>query len=492
MIGPSYSLKSLNTDAQKTVNWYTETDESGEGKSAQALCPTPGLRVFANAVGKLPVRGEWITNSRMFAVIGVTFYEVNADGTLTDRGTVVNDGKLVSMASSSTQLLIAAGGIAYVFTYATNIFLPLAVALFAGPVYKVGYCDGFFIALIQSSNEFQVSSPEDATAWDLSDITQISVFSDQVLSMIVDHRQIWLWGPHESVVYYDSGDELFPFDVVPGGFIEQGICAPESPAQLDNGIFWLGGQTQGRAIVWRANGYTPQRVSNHAVETAIQSYSRIDDAVGWAYQDQGHSFYALHFPTARKTWVYDIATNEWHERDRWNPMTGQSEAFHAQCHVFAFGKHLVGDWASGKIYEMNINILDDDGGPIRRERRAPHISSEQEWIFHHKVEIDVETGLGPIPPLTDGFGQPRAPLLNMSWSDDGAQTWSNEYSRECGNAGQYKTRVIFRRLGKSRDRVYKIVCTDPVPWRVTDAYLFATPGFASPTERISTQYQKAE
>jgi hypothetical protein len=480
----------VNQECQRAVNLYLEIDELGEGLSAQTLNPTPGLSVFANAPNDTPVRGFQKINNRCFAVIGAVFYEVLANGTLTNRGPVINDGKLASMSASPLQILIASGGTAYVFTLATNAFVALSSALFAGPVFQVGFIDGFFIALIQNSNQFQVSAPENATSWDLANIATISVFSDNVLGMLCDHRQLWLWGPHESVVYYDSGGELFPFDVVPGSFIEQGIAAGDSAVQLDNSVMWLGSSDRGDVIAWRANGYTPQRISNYGVETAWATYATVADAIGFSYTDQGHPFYVLYFPTANKTWVYDVSTNSWHERTRWNQVTALSEAFHAQCHILFNGLHLVGDYSSGNIYQMSTNIVTDNGGPIQRIRSAPHISSEQEWIFHHQLQIDVETGLGPQPPLLDGFGLPRAPQMMLRWSDDGGHTWSNLLTRSCGQAGKFKTRVIFRRLGKSRDRVYEISMTDPISWRIIDGYLRADPGFAEPTERISKQYQK--
>lgn len=456
-----------------------------------ALYPTPGLEIFAQSLVDTPCRaGLFRTSNRAFTVLGSRLFEVNLNGTLTPLGIVINDGLPVSMCASPLYLTIASGGLVYYFVLATNTFVSLPTELFLGPVLQVGFCDGFFIALISQSNKFQISAPEDVTSWDPTDSTTISVFSDNVIGMIVDHRQIWFFGPQESVVYYNSGGALFPFDVVPGGFIEQGLASSNCIVQADNSVFWLGSQDKGNGMFWRANGYTPARVSNHAVEFAWQSYDTIADCIGYSYQDQGHTFCVLYFPTAKKTWVYDIATNMWHERDRWVPASGISIAHPSNCHTFIWGKHLVGDPYSGTIYHMSITIPTDNGDPIRRVRRAPYISSEQQWILHHYMQLDCEVGLGPIPPLLDGFGNARDPQVMLRWSDDGAKTWSTEHIRGAGQAGKYKARVIWRRLGKSRARVYEISTSDPIAWRIADAYLKATPGFDDPTERISKQYIK--
>ena len=287
------------------------------------------------------------------------------------------------------------------------------------------------------------------------------------------HRELVLGGITKSVVYYNSGS-LNIFDVIPGSLIEQGTSAAFSPVNLDNTVYWLGGDERGAAIVWKAEGYTPKRVSNHAIEFAMQGYSTISDAIAYPYQDQGHSFYVLYFPTADATWVFDVATQMWHERGFFT--AGSFEAHHSRNHTFVFNKHLVGDWDSGNVYEMSIDFLDDAGTSIRRVRRAPHISNEQKWIFYNKLQVDVEVGLGPTPPLLDGGGNPRDPQLMLRWSNNGAKTWSNIHTRGFGKTGEYNKRAIWRRLGRSRDRIFELSETDAVPVRIAEAYLEVSPG----------------
>src|SRR5262249_41933529 len=229
-------------------------------------------------------------------------------------------------------------------------------------------------------------------------------------------------------VYYDSGSSSI-FDVNPNaGVIEQGLEAAASPSKLDNTVYWLGNDERGAAVAYRANGYTPQRISNHAIECAWSPYPTRKDAIGYSYQEQGHSFWVLQFPSGKGTWVFDAATQMWHERAYLK--SGALEGHLGQNHVYAFGKHLVGDRQSGNIYEMSLALYDDAGKAIRRVRRAPHISVEQQWIFHNQLQVDVETGLG----LQSGQGSD--PKLMLRWSDDGGKTWSNEYMASAGKAGQ--------------------------------------------------------
>jgi len=60
------------------------------------------------------------------------------------------------------------------------------------------------------------------------------------------------------------------------------------------------------------NGYVPTRISTHAVENTLVN-QKIDDAIAWTYQLEGHECYVISFPSLDLTWVYDISTTMWHK-----------------------------------------------------------------------------------------------------------------------------------------------------------------------------------
>lgn len=511
LIGPSYSSQALNADCQTTMNWYPEIIESGIGKSSMALYPTPGTKLFV-ALPNGPVRKLLEINGRTFFVAGPNFGEIFANGTNAVYFAVANDTLPCTMAASPQQVLIASGGSLYVYQLLTA---PNSLNLTAGqfavidpnnfssptaapnPVSRVEFMDGFFIALLANSQTFYLSNPFDATNWPGLQKLIVSVSSDNVVSMIVNQRRLALLGRKTSVIYYDSGSSSI-FDVDPSGTIENGTEAMNSVVKLDNSIFWLDRDDRGAGVVRRMAGYTPLRVSNHAVEFAIQGYPKADDAVGYGYQDQGHSFYVLNFPTAQHTWVYDVSTGMWHERGYWNAGIGAFSAHKSQTHAFAFGRHLVGDLSSSNVYDMEIPqvvgsdyaFVTDNGNPIRHVRRAPHVSLEFQRIFYNDLYIEAETGLGPQPPLRDGSGDPRDPPLILRWSKDSAHTWSNEYILNCGQAGKFKKRIRKARLGSSKTgMVIEISASDPIPWRLVEGYLNADPGL-KPSGRLAKEYAK--
>jgi hypothetical protein len=104
------------------------------------------------------------------------------------------------------------------------------------------------------------------------------------------------------------------------------------------------------------------------VEFALNQFPRVDDAIAWAYQDEGHSFYVLLLPTPPPrdafgvdwtTWVYDVATGVWHERALWDDTRLRWLPHYGRCHAYAIGKHLIGDRASGVIYEYSLQLRED-------------------------------------------------------------------------------------------------------------------------------------
>lgn len=469
-----------------------------------ALYPTPGTQKFVTLPGA-PVRGQLEINGREFAVSGTNFCEIFANKTFNVIAQIANDLLPVSMVASPQQLLIASGGNLYVYQLQTQAGVAIGTGV-AGTFNQVPntnfslpdgsngnpsiveYMDGFFVVLLRNSQVFYISILFDATNWPGLQKIIVSVFSDNVNSIIVNQRRLYVGGRKRSTVYYDSGSSNI-FDVDPSGTIENGIVSVFANCRLDNSVFWLDQDERGSGIVRRASGYTPVRVSNHAIEFAMQGYPTISDCVAYSYQDQGHAFAVFTFPTAQKTWVYDVATGMWHERGYWNVNSGTFSAHKSQNHAFAFGLHLVGDPSSGNIYQMSINFFDDSDNPIKRVRRAPHIGMEFKRMYFSELNIDVETGLGPEPPLLDGAGNPRDPMLMLRWSKDYTKTWSNEYQLPCGQAGQYRKRVRRSRMGSSKTgMVFEISVTDPIPWRIVEGYLEATNFQAQ--ERLVKQYAK--
>lgn len=393
------------------------------------------------------IEGGTAGSGTVTAISGGVATAISLNGT----GTGYSDASGVITDANSPSL--GAGLTITVTVLAGDTVRPITDDVFLGAT-TCGFIDGYIVFNQPNSQIFWITLIY-STVIDPLGFASAEGNPDNLLSLLVDHREIWLFGDVSTEVWYDSGNANFPFSFIQGAYISHGIAAPFSAQRLDNTTFWLGNDEFGRGIVWRANGYAPVRISNFAMEQAIQRYPTITDATAWTYQQDGHSFYVLDFPSGDATWVYDAATGTWHERAYLGTLTVNDGQFHRgrpNTHTFAFGKHLVGDWETGYLYALSPSVFDDDTREVKRLRRAPFINSEHKRIFFSQFELDMEVGMGN----PGGGPAPADPQISLRWSDDGGYTWSSYLTVSMGRSGAYRTRVIWRRLGQARQRVFEV------------------------------------
>ena len=293
---------------------------------------------------------------------------------------------------------------------------------------------------------------------------------DLVQAVASNNREVWVFGAGTTEIWYDAATVPFPLAPIQGAYNEIGCIAPFSIAKLDNSLFWLGADPRGYGIIYRNQGYTGKRISTHAVEYAIQHYGDISDAVAYTYQEEGHAFYVLNFPTANATWVFDVATNAWHERASWK--NGSFMRHRGQCQMNFNNQTIVGDFENGNIYAMDLDVYADNGSIqkwVRSWRPIPPNQNNLKRTAQHTLQLTCESGVGL------NLGQGEDPQVMLRWSDDGGHTWSNEFWISMGKIGEYGRRAIWRRLGmttKLRDRIYEVSGTDPNKIVIVGAELF--------------------
>ena len=468
ILGQSYVARSVNAADSRMVNLFPEATPQA-GKTAGFLNRAPGLRLLAT-LGTGPIRGLWSPDPNglyAYVISGNTFYRIDTSYTAEAYGYVSGTGQ-VSMADNGTQLFIASNPDGYIFNMTTLIFAPITDVDFPGAV-TVGYLDGYFVFNEPNSQRVWTTVLLDGSSVDPLDFASAEGSPDGLVSLIIDHREAWLFGTNSVEVWYDAANAGFPLTRIQGAYNEIGCVAAYSVAKLDNGVFWLGGDARGEGIVYRTNGYKGQRISTHAIEWQIQQYGDISDAIGYTYQQDGHAFYVLIFPSAGATWVYDVATDNWHERAAW--VNGAYTRHRSNCQMAFNHQVIVGDYNDGRIYAFDLETYSDDDQPQRWLRSWRALPQDQNTLVRtaqHSLQLDAETGVG----LNSGQGD--APEAMLRWSDDGGHTWSNEHWSSMGAIGAYGTRTFWRRLGmtnKLRDRVYEVSGTDPVKIAIVGANL---------------------
>jgi hypothetical protein len=505
ILGSSYVVRSVNAADNRMVNLFPEIIPEG-GKEPAFLNRAPGLKLL-NTVGTGPIRGLWAFSPNDgigFVVSGTELYKINNSYTATLIGSVSGTGP-VSMSDNGTQLFIACNGPSYIYNNTTGGFGQITDLDFPGAV-TVAYLDGYFVFNEPNSQKLWITTLLDGTSIDPLDFASTEGSPDGLLAVVSNFREIWAFGTNSIEVWFDSGATDFPLQRIQGAFNELGCAAPYSVAKMDNGLFWLGRDRRGQGIVYRANGYTGQRISTHAVEWQIQQYADLSDAIGYTYQQDGHSFYVLVFPTANTTWVYDVATQAWHERAGW--ANSEFTRHRGNCQMAFNNKILIGDFENGNVYAFDLTDYSDNGDIqkwLRTWRALPTGQNNLKRTAQHSLQLDIESGVGLSGYVIDETiylqteddlylitesndyliadqqaiaTQGADPQVMLRWSDDGGHTWSNEHWAPIGKIGEYYKRVFWRRLGmtlKLRDRVYEISGTDPVKIDIMGAELILSP-----------------
>ena len=453
-LGGQHKGFSPNQNTQETVNMFLEVDPSEENKLT--LYRVDGKKDFIE-LPKSPIYNMTEFRGALYAVAGDSIYKIielssgyrysligSADLTLNVTIAANNAGQLCFNSSYTNK--------AYVLDTNTDTLTQISNPAFYGSP-RVDYLDGYGVFVKPNSQQFYISALNDFSSFDALDFASDEADPDNLVTFIVDHRELILFGERTTTVWFNNGSADFPLSRRDGAEIEAGCAAALSVAKLDNTVFFLGRNVYGHGLVYRLNQYVPQIVSNRGIEQMINTFSRIDDAIAYAYQKNGHSFYVLTFPTANKTLVYDASIQDpemaWSVRETYN--LGRDRAI---CHIFAFNKHLVGDYLSGKIFELDENTHTDGGLPIVWSRTSAHIISDYKRIRHKEVVLNFQTGVG----LENGDD----PIIYLTYSDDGGHSYITPREASLGVIGQRKNRVMFSRLGQSRDRVYKVFGSAPV------------------------------
>lgn len=482
-VGASYTTRSIYQNDQECINFYPEIDptkQPGE-RGIVALYPTPGLVTEITFPIEAEVRGMRALSGLQYAiaVCGNRVYRIDTSLAYTQVGTLLSISGPVSisdnqMSAEGLTAYIVDGANRYYYVVASNTFVTLPSTDGAWQGASVtDVVDGYIVYNdpdTQNWSSTDLDSPLSTQAW----FGTKNGSPDNIVSLIVDHRQVYLLGEVTTEVWVDVGSQItglltFPFQRVSGTASQNGCGAAFSVARFGDTFMFLSRDTLGTATIGIMAGYEYKRLSTHAVENSLVGVD-VSDARAWTYQVEGHEFYVITFPNADLTWVYDLATQQWHKWLYWDSPTATYHRHRANCGIAFANKNLVGDWENGKIYSLDFDAYTDAGDPIRRLRRAPHITTDLQRQFFEEFQIQFQPGVG----LSTGQGE--NPQAMLRWSNDGGSTWSNEHWTSIGRQGAYQNRAIWRRLGWSRDRIFEVAVSDPVKAVVVSANLKASAG----------------
>jgi len=438
--------KSRNVSSQGRTNLYAEVQRDNE-KGQLTFYPTPGLVTDIN-FGAYPSRGAHKKGDFRYLVNRDALWKVANDGSMTNVGTLATSAGRVDISDNGTQIIIVDGTNGYIYNTSTLAFAQITDPDWPGAD-TVTFLNGYFIVTKPNTGQFYISAIYDGLSWSALDFATAESNPDDLVRVIADNGQVVLFGPETTEFWSDSGALDFPLARVGAAAIEWGLAARWSLCKFMDSLIFLRKNRLGAVQVCVLSGYNAQPVSNPELDYVMSQYSAVSNATGFAYMISGHPFYQINFPSANESWVFDGLSKEWHKAE------SGGARHRGEIQLNFLDQSYVTDYENGKLYRFDDGAYTDDGQPIARELVTRHQSTGN-FSFLSKLWVEMEAGTGLLT------GQGSDPQLMMQYSKDGGHTWSNEIWVSFGEIGEYGVRATFRRLGRSRDWLFKFRITDPV------------------------------
>ena len=461
--GPFNVSRSPNFADQKLINLMPIMNDQHTAKDVGMFLMAPGLDLVVT-VGSGPIRGmRYVVHQNLvYVVSGNQVFTLDQYNRTNLIGTIGTATGPVSMIDNETQVALFDGAVGYYNKQATNLLFQIALPFTGGPV-SANVQDDCGVVSVQGTQSWYQSNLGDFSTWQALNFGVSAGEPDDIQSIVGIHREMWLIKNFTIEVWVNAGLNGFIFQQLQGIFMEVATPAPYSPAVIGEGIAFLSQNRQGQFSVCLTEGYRAVRISTDALDTIIQSYSVISDAIGYSYAQEGHQYYVLTFPTANATWVYDATLSAMAKSPMWHQRASLSNGIYnrhwGNCGVYFNGKHLVGDYRNGNVYSYDLDQPLDNGTQrkwVRSWRALPQPAPDVTQF--NSLMIDMETGIQDPPTAA-------SPVLMLRWSDDGGHNWTPYLQGSANALGVTATRVMFRRLGSTRrssglDRIFELSSSD--------------------------------
>lgn len=461
----SYKARSGLASAERVVNLYAEENPPQSG-SKVSLFRTPGATSWKNVGINYPIYGMIVVIEDLYVVCGITLFKIDPNKNLTNIGSMPVAPGRVMMTENGTQItILCESGLAFYYDIPTTTFAQITDGNYQLSN-SVTTLDGYTIFTAKDSQNFFWSKNLDTRIYSALDFAPANGESDNLVTCLNYKQQLILLGTRSTEIWYDTGNNPITFQRIDGALIKKGTNAKYTAVSDLTGVYFLGNDK----IVYQAQNYTPARISTYGVEKAIESYTTINDAYAFIYVQEGHRFYCLTFPSEGATWVFDVTTGLWHERESLSLMTMQPGAWLANNSIGFNNMILVGDKNdTGEIYELDLDNKTENGTPIIWIATSATQFDNYKRLVCNKFILWMNTGVG-----IDGTAQGSNPQVMMQTSVDGGKTWSNELWQPIGEIGAYLTEVWWDQVDFGRNLLIRITGSDPVVIAIIGAFLELT------------------
>lgn len=485
IVGQSLSSRSRQYSSQACINLYPEVTQGA--RSDAALMCWPGTKGLAyspygtgSKAGYFPTganRGLYVFKNELYEVrdeglykitstAGVLGYDGAVDyGNPTQIGIVTGTGRAVFADDGVTMVIVAD---AKVYTYDSTTFTevndsnlddPNAVAFLNNQWIYDGLDGGFIVSDVGNPASFNPLNYATAEA-----------LGDDLIRPYAFNQLLYLFGEKSTETWFNSGVGNPPFDRVEGGIIAKGIAGVYCICNTDQFLYFLGDDRN----VYQLTGSQIRSISPAAIAHEIENYTTVSDCFFFNLKLEGQDFIVITFPSEDITWCYSETANFWFQLT-----SGSTGGRHlANSYAFCYGKHIIGvtetpitystDLTKYSICEFDINTYTDvennyyvTNGTQIKERVISPINGDLlnkfgSRVAMNKLHLIMRTGVGI------ETGQGSNPVVMLSLSIDGGETWTQEYQVSIGSGGKYQTKVEWYHLDSFYDGTIKIRFSDPV------------------------------
>lgn len=452
-IGPSYQRSDRKTGVQRSVNLRLRAVEGGGEYTSFVLESVEGLRTLVTMPAE--IRGMHTTDEgRWFVVAGSTLYTVTSAGAYTAVGTLASSSGFVSMKSGLYQLVIVDGPSGYVFTFNTNTLAQITDPDWRGSRWVAELNGTFIFVPDDAPDQFYLSAIDDGSTFDALDFSSSDAQPDNIVTHRVMKNELFLFNARSTEVWVYSGDPDFPLVRYNSTPIDIGCVGLRAAVVTNDSMFWIGSTDKGAGLVYEMRGHSPLRVSQDAVEQAIASSTDITQARMWCYQIDGAEFVGLDAPGMSTAWVYNLATQQWHEQAR--NVAGAWVQWPVDQIVYFADTHFA---SSGAVLYVIDKALDTIGTePMVLERTWPHLmAGNMDPVSYRGLEVSMTTGNAAGGSVT------------LELSNDGGYVWGSPLRKALGAVGQRMARIRWLGLGSAIDRVFRLRWSSAGPTTIYSA-----------------------
>lgn len=453
--GGDFQHKSRPLSKQWTRNFWPQQIPNEKARSNYVLQSFYGLKIWKEFVGG-KFRGQLKSKGILYRVVGTNLYKVDRFGAHTSLGYVGGSNRCI-LSPMGDQIIVANGsGVVYVWDGASviqntspNLGNPRGVTVLNNQaVYDDGVGQGFVVSDVGKPSVIAGLNNANAES-----------NPDDLLIPYAYSETLYLFGTETIELWWNSGSGNPPVDRIQGASINMGLDAIYSLAETPDFLVFFGADKQFHTLTGGTTSVDTV-ISTPAMAKEFQKYAVTSDCIGYTMQLEGQWFYVGTFPTQGVTWICPIG-GEWFQWGQGNEGRHRSDGY-----SYVYDKHLVSDYLTGNIYELDAETYTDDGETIIRTRDTAPIhgglfKADGKDFEINRITFFLEKGVGNID------GQGKNPLLMVSLSKDGGKTFGTERMLKCGELNNTRITVSSNSWGRIKggsECVLRVRVSDPVYW----------------------------